>query len=506
MRALISVSDKEGIVEFAKELAKLNVEILSTGGTAKILRENGVVTKDVSDFTNFPEMLDGRVKTLHPKIHGGILAIRSNPEHLEQAAKNGIDFIDLVVVNLYPFEQTIKKTNVTFAEAIENIDIGGPTMLRSAAKNHEFVTVVVNPKDYAKVLGELKINGNTTPETRIELAKEVFNHTARYDSLIANFFNQKCEEGVPKQFNLSLKLESSLRYGENPHQKAALYGNFFEVLQQQHGKELSFNNINDANAAVNLIREFEEPTAAILKHTNPCGVGTGKTLFEAYTKAFSTDTKSPFGGVVVFNGTLDLETAKEVSKIFTELIIAPDFEKDAFEHLSKKKNVRILKLNFSAINPKELDLKRVANGILVQENDLESDSENDWKVVTAKKPGENEMQGLKFAWKIVKHVKSNAIVYAENGRTLGIGAGQMSRVDSAKTGVSKAFDENHSLKGAVLASDAFFPFRDGVEEAAKQGITAIIQPGGSVKDDEVIQAANDYGIAMIFTGKRHFRH
>lgn len=505
-RALVSVSDKTGIVQLCKELDKQGIEILSTGGTARLLSENGVRVTQVSDYTGFPEIMNGRVKTLQPKIHGGILADRSKENHLQEAEKMEIGMIDLVVVNLYPFESTIKKPNCTFDEAIENIDIGGPTMLRSAAKNCKFVTVLVDSSDYESVLSEITENGNTSLKTRIELAKKTFNHTSRYDSLIANYLTEQTEEGIPLQFNSNLKLEDVLRYGENPHQKAALYGNFFDVAKQLQGKALSFNNIADANAAICLIREFSKPTVAILKHTNPCGVGQADSIAEAYRRAFSTDTKSPFGGIVVANRTIDEEMASEMSKIFMEVVIAPKFDKSALSILEKKKNLRLLEVDFSEFKANEFDIKKVANGILIQENDFELDKENEWKVVTKAKPTAEQMSALRFAWKVVKHVKSNAIVYANDKRTIGIGAGQMSRVDAAKLGVMKAIDEKNPLEGSVLSSDAFFPFRDGIDEAVKNGVKAIIQPGGSIRDEEVIQAANEAGIAMVFTSKRHFRH
>lgn len=505
-RALVSVSDKTGIVEFCRELEKLGIEVLSTGGTAKLLSENGISVTQVSDYTGFPEIMNGRVKTLQPKIHGGILADRSKENHLQEAEKMGIGMIDLVVVNLYPFETTIQKENCDFDDAIENIDIGGPTMLRSSAKNCKFVTILVDSSDYGKILSEISENGNTTLDTRIELAKKTFNHTSRYDSLIANYLTELTEEEIPQQFNSNLKLEDVLRYGENPHQKAALYGNFFDVVKQLQGKALSFNNIADANAAICLIREFTKPTVAILKHMNPCGVGQAESIAEAYRRAFSTDTKSPFGGIVVANRTIDEAMANEMKKIFMEVVIAPKFDEIALAILGKKKNLRLLEVDFEAFDSEEFDIKKVANGILIQENDFEIDQEDEWKVVTEAKPTEEQMSALNFAWKVVKHVKSNAIVYTDDKRTLGIGAGQMSRVDAAKLGVMKANDENNSLENSALGSDAFFPFRDGIDEAAKNGVKAIIQPGGSIRDDEVIQAANEAGIAMVFTSKRHFRH
>ncbi|KAA3601600.1 MAG: bifunctional phosphoribosylaminoimidazolecarboxamide formyltransferase/IMP cyclohydrolase PurH [Calditrichaeota bacterium] len=505
-RALVSVSDKTGIVDFCRELDKQGIEILSTGGTAKLLSENGVAVIQVSDYTGFPEIMNGRVKTLQPKIHGGILADRSKENHLQEAKEMEIGLIDLVVVNLYPFESTIKKPNCTFDDAIENIDIGGPTMLRSSAKNCKFVTVLVDSSDYEKALSEISESGNTKLETRIELAKKTFNHTSRYDSLIANYLTEQSEEVIPQQFNSNLKLESVLRYGENPHQKAALYGNFFDVVKQLQGKELSFNNIADANAAISLIREFSKPTVAILKHMNPCGVGQADSIAEAYRRAFSTDTKSPFGGIVVANRTIDEEMAEEMAKIFMEVVIAPKFDKTALAILGKKKNLRLLEVDFSEFKINEFDIKKVVNGILIQENDFEIDKEEDWKIVTKAQPTAEQMSALRFAWKVVKHVKSNAIVYANDKRTIGIGAGQMSRVDAAKLGVMKAVDEKNPLGGSVLSSDAFFPFRDGIDEAVQNGVKAIIQPGGSIRDEEVIQAANEAGIAMIFTGKRHFRH
>jgi phosphoribosylaminoimidazolecarboxamide formyltransferase / IMP cyclohydrolase len=506
-RALISVSDKAGLVDFARDLAALGIEIISTGGTSKLLQKEGIATTEISTYTGFPEMMDGRVKTLHPKVHGGLLHLRDNPEHVAQAEAHGIKPIDLVVVNLYPFEETIAKPDVTLDEAIENIDIGGPSMLRSAAKNYRSVTVVTDPADYKDVLDILQANdGETTLQLRERLAIKVFVTTAKYDGAIADFLNK--EKECASSFSLSLPLVGQLRYGENPHQTAALYGRFDEHFEKLHGKELSYNNILDITAASELIEEFTEPTVAILKHTNPCGVGSDPDLREAWDKAFATDKQAPFGGIIITNRKLTEPLAKAISEIFSEVIIAPDFEPDARALLQKKKNLRLMrKLACPAPDPDEdVLIRSVAGGVLVQSRDLEPDTDFASKVVTERKPTKADLAAMLFAWRVVKHVKSNAIVYAAKDRTLGIGAGQMSRVDASRIAIWKAADAGLSLKGCALGSDAFFPFPDGLIAAAEAGATSAIQPGGSVKDAEVIAAANERKMAMICTGVRHFKH
>jgi phosphoribosylaminoimidazolecarboxamide formyltransferase / IMP cyclohydrolase len=507
-RALLSVSDKTGLVEFARFLAGRGVELISTGGTAKALRDAGVKVIELSDYTGFPEMMDGRVKTLHPKVHGGLLQRRDLATHREQAQKHGIPTIDLVVVNLYPFEQTVAKPDCTAELAIENIDIGGPSMLRSAAKNHEAVTVVVDPADYASVQKEMEKGGDTTSVTRQKLAAKVFRHTSHYDHLISSYLTRLAEtDPLQETAGILRRRAQALRYGENPHQKAALYGNFLESFRQRHGKELSYNNVLDLSAAAGLIAEFREaePTLAILKHTNPCGVGTGKKLAEAWEKAFATDRLAPFGGIIAANRPLDGETAKAIAEIFSEVILAPSFSPEALQILQAKKNLRLIENHEKG--GAGWDFRSVrGGGLLVQEADESGDLERDWKVVTKRQPSEAEMRAMRFGWKVVRHVKSNAIVYSSEDRTLGIGAGQMSRVDSSRIAVWKAGEAKLSLKGSTVASDAFFPFPDGLEAAAQAGATAAIQPGGSVKDPEVIAAADRLGVAMIFTGRRHFRH
>ena len=507
-RALLSVSDKSGLVEFAKFLAGKGVELISTGGTAKSLREAGVQVTELSDYTGFPEMMDGRVKTLHPKVHGGLLQRRDLEGHREQARKHGIPPIDLVVVNLYPFEQTVAKPDCTTELAIENIDIGGPSMLRSAAKNHDAVTVVVDPDDYAIVRKEMEQGGDTSGETRRKLAAKVFRHTSHYDHLISSYLTRQVEpDPIQETAGIVRRKAQALRYGENPHQKAALYGGFLEAFHQLHGKELSYNNVLDLSAAAGLIAEFreEEPTLAILKHTNPCGVGTGKKLAEAWEKAFATDRQAPFGGIIAANRPLDGETAKAIAEIFSEVILAPSFLPEALQVLQAKKNLRLIENREKGGAGWDFRTVR-GNGLLVQESDERGDQEKDWKVVTKRKPTEAEMRAMRFGWKVVRHVKSNAIVYAAADRTLGIGAGQMSRVDSSRIAVWKAGEAKLALQGSAVASDAFFPFPDGLEAAAQAGATAAIQPGGSVKDAEVIAAADRLGVAMVFTGRRHFRH
>src|SRR5580765_7810082 len=503
-RALISVSDKTGVAKFARQLERQGVDIISTGGTAELLRKEKIPVRDISSFTAFPEVLEGRVKTLHPRVHGGLLYKRGNETHEAEAREAGFEPIDLVVVNLYPFEETIRKPNVTLAEAIENIDIGGPSMIRSAAKNYESVTVVVDPADYDAVLENMgKHDGETTLKLRERLAIKAFNRTAEYDRVIANFLNK--QQKTDASFSLSLPLAMRLRYGENPHQEAALYGDFDICFEKLQGKELSFNNILDISAATNLIAEFEAPTVAILKHTNPCGVGSDPDLRKAWEKAFSTDKQAPFGGIIVCNRPLTESVAKVVSEIFSEVIIAPDFEIEARAILQKKKNLRLIRL---LTPPKEArpttDLRSVCGGVLVQDADV--DGELTTKVVTKRRPTKAELNAMLFGWRVVKHVKSNAIVYAKSDRTLGIGAGQMSRVDASRIAVWKAKEGGLSLKGSAVASDAFFPFPDGLIAAAEAGATCAIQPGGSIRDEEVIAAANERKMAMIFTGVRHFRH
>lgn len=510
-RALLSVSDKTGLVAFARVLESVGIEIISTGGTARVLRSAGIKVVDISEYTGFPEILDGRVKTLHPKIHGGLLYIRGNKEHEETIEKYEIEPIDLVVVNLYPFENTIAKPDVTLFEAIENIDIGGPSMLRSAAKNHESVTVVVDPSDYLVVATEIKNTGTTSLETRRKLAAKVFARTAAYDAAIAAYLekNFKLEDELPSIFTATLPRVQNLRYGENPHQRAALYGRFDEYFRQLHGKELSYNNILDLTAAASLIGEFmkDPPTLAILKHTNPCGVGQGATLKEAWDKAYATDKQAPFGGIIAVNKTLDGDCANAIAEIFSEVIIAPDFTTEAFQILQKKKNLRLMQM----VKPPSVDYKYEirsvgANSILVQQPDNSTAPESQWKVVTQRPPTPDELSAMRFGWRIVKYVKSNAIIFVSSDRTLGIGAGQMSRVDASRIAIWKAAEAGLPLQGSVVCSDAFFPFPDGLIAAAQAGATAVIQPGGSVRDQAVIDAANQHNIAMVFTGTRHFRH
>ncbi len=502
--ALISVTDKTGIVEFAKKLANLHIKILSTGGTAKVLREAGIPVTDVSEYTGFPEIMDGRVKTLHPKIHGGLLAVRKDKKHMEEAQKNGISMIDLVVVNLYEFEKNA---------GIENIDIGGPSMLRSAAKNFEFVTVVTDPADYNLVAGEIEKNGDTTLETRKNLAWKVFERTASYDRAIANYF--RGELGKPEPLELHYEKVYKLRYGENPHQKAAFFRNPLNHdanvtnAKVLHGKELSFNNIVDANSALELVKEFEKPSSAFIKHNNPCGVASADTIEEAFDLGFNVDTKSAFGSVIALNRPVTKAIAEYIkkNKIFVELIICPSFEPDALEILMEKPNIRLLETGQLALDTEKRDIKKVAGGVLVQAANTYVVTEKDLKVVTKKQPTEQEIRAMLFANKVCKHVMSNSVVFAksENGHDFvtGVGAGQMSRVDSVWIAAKKGGER---VKGSVMASDAFFPFPDGVEEAAKAGATAIISPGGSVKDAEVIEVADKLGLAMVFSGIRLFRH
>jgi phosphoribosylaminoimidazolecarboxamide formyltransferase/IMP cyclohydrolase len=514
-RALISVSDKTGLVPFAQILAKAGIEILSTGGTARTLREAGLTVKDVSEYTGFPEMLDGRVKTLHPKVHGGLLFIRGNETHEAAVRTHNIQPIDLVVVNLYPFEQTVAKPDVSLHDAIENIDIGGPSMLRSAAKNHDSVTAVVDPFDYAEVAKQISGSGNTTLELRRKLAAKVFARTAAYDGAIAAHLQKEFKpaptSSLPASLNIFAPLAQPLRYGENPHQAAALYGGFNEFFQQLHGKELSYNNILDLTAAANLIAEFSDdpPTLAILKHTNPCGVGQSTHLREAWDKAFATDKQAPFGGIIAVNRPLDGACAEAIAEIFSEVIIAPDFSAEALAILQKKKNLRLLKMPLwpRLWSSQVWDMRSVpADSFLLQERDLKTTARADLKIVTRRQPTDDEWRAMLFGWRVVKHVKSNAIVYGAPDRTLGIGAGQMSRVDASRIAVWKAGEARLLLKGSVVCSDAFFPFPDGLIAAAEAGATAAIQPGGSVRDAEVITAADERNISMAFTGTRHFRH
>ncbi len=519
-RALISVFDKTGIVDFAKRLAAMKIEILSTGGTAKLLRENGVAVRDVSDFTGWPEMLGGRVKTLHPKVHGGLLFRRNYADDRKQAAEHGIAPIDLVVVNLYPFEATAAKPGLTAEELIENIDIGGPTMLRSAAKNFESVTAVSDPADFERVAKEIESAGDTTLATRLELARKVFATTSRYDGMITMELERlasangqvalQARPTLPERVHLALWRQQELRYGENPHQTAALYvpaGRAPEGLaaaKQLQGKELSYNNFVDLEAARSLAAEFKNPAAAIIKHNNPCGTAEQASLREAYLKALACDPVSAFGGVLAFNREVDAATAEEVAKLFVECIAAPGFAARAKEIFAAKKNLRLLELPPGGLEPeRELQLKRVLGGMLVQQPDLGELNDSELRTVTKRMPTPEEMHTMRFAWKVAKHVKSNAIVFAKDGATVGVGAGQMSRVDSVKLAVMKA---QAPLAESVVASDAFFPFPDGVEEAAKAGATAVIQPGGSVRDPELIAAADRLGLAMVFTGMRHFLH
>jgi phosphoribosylaminoimidazolecarboxamide formyltransferase/IMP cyclohydrolase len=511
-RALISVSDKQGIVEFAKGIAELGFEILSTGGTARVLKENGVPVTEVSEVTGFPECLDGRVKTLHPNIHAGLLAIRSNRQHMEQLAKLNIKPIDLVVINLYPFKQTVQKPGVSREEAIENIDIGGPTMLRAAAKNYQDVAVLVDPADYDAVLDELKELGDLSIDTKFKLCAKVFRHTAHYDAVITGYFEKQLDAGFPDTLTVTYEKVQNLRYGENPHQKAAFYrevGNISGALvnaRQLHGKELSFNNINDTNGALELLKEFDDQRVVVIgvKHTNPCGVGTAGTVFEAWNKAYECDPVSIFGGIVAANRTIDADTAAAINEIFVEIVIAPGYTDDALKILTSKKNIRVLELDNIAKRDtgSDMDFKKVNGGLLVQDMDLQLTGDQ-LQFVTREKPDTSAIEDLMLAWKVVKHIKSNGIVIAKDGQTLGIGPGQVNRIWAVENAIRQSrFD----LEGAVMASDAFFPFADCVEAAAAAGIKAIIQPGGSLRDNDSIEAADRHGIAMVFTGIRHFKH
>ncbi|MBX7171875.1 MAG: bifunctional phosphoribosylaminoimidazolecarboxamide formyltransferase/IMP cyclohydrolase [Pyrinomonadaceae bacterium] len=536
-RALISVSDKTGVIDFAKELAEFGVNIISTGGTAKSLREAGLQVTEVSEVTNFPEMMDGRVKTLHPKIHGAFLALRDNENHVQSMNEHGIEPIDLVCVNLYPFEQTIAKSGVELAEAVENIDIGGPAMIRSASKNWRDVAVVTDAKLYESIIAELKANdGSLSLETRQRLAALAYTRTASYDLAISSYLAKQLSaedleflepfnplgdlafieteieaesEDLSEYKTIELAKVTDLRYGENPHQKAALYtteetGGIAQA-EQLHGKEMSYNNYVDAEAAWNLVQDFDELAVTIIKHTNPSGVGTGENNLEAYKRALSTDPVSAFGGIVALNRAVDAETAKATNEVFTEVVVAPDFESDALEIFQTKKNLRVLRVAETK-NRSNFTYKQISGGMLVQEKDLYCVSESDLKFVTERKPTDDEIKSMLLAWKVCKHVKSNAIVFANENQTLGVGAGQMNRVDSVRIAAMRAERFELPLQNAAMASDAFFPFRDNIDEAAKFGISAIIQPGGSVRDEEVIQACNEHGLAMALTGIRHFNH
>jgi phosphoribosylaminoimidazolecarboxamide formyltransferase / IMP cyclohydrolase len=513
-RALLGVSDKTGLVDFARVLQRHGVEILSTGGTKAELEKGGVRVKSVEDFTGSPEMLDGRVKTLHPKIHGGILARRAEPSHQQQMRQHGIEPIDLVVVNFYPFEQTVAKLNVSLEEAIENIDIGGPTLVRAAAKNHDDVAVVVDPADYAAIAQELAANGGaTTAQTRWRLARKAFARVTAYDCAISNYLGTRSgvEDNGPlgETFSLSMEREQGLRYGENPHQQGALYGNFLKIAEQLHGKELSYNNVIDISSAINLIIEFQsEPKAvvAILKHNTPCGVGVADTMKAAWDKAFATDPDSPFGGIIIANRPWDLEFARTVDELFTEVLIGPDFEPGVLEFLRKNKNRRVMRFHPEAIHRAEFDLKRVLGGVLVQTPDLAIENPREAKVVTRRAPNESELRAMEFGIKVCKHVKSNAIAFVTEDRTLAVGGGATSRIDPVYSAREKAERLKVSLQGSVLVSEAMFPFPDGPLLAAEAGATAIAQPGGAMRDSKVIEAADKYGLAMVFTGIRHFRH
>ncbi len=518
MKALISVSDKTGIVEFAKELEKLNIQIISTGGTYKVLKENGLNVTEISELTGFPECLDGRVKTLHPKVHAGILAMRSKPSHMEQLKELGIDTIDIVVVNLYPFKQTMLKDSVTREEAVENIDIGGPTMLRSAAKNYQDVSVITDPLDYEKVLEELRKNGKVSVDTNFYLMQKVFEHTASYDTMIFNYLRkERNDTSYPQELSLTFEKVQEMRYGENPHQTGALYKEIgkcegsLTTAKQLNGKELSFNNINDTNGALELLKEFDEPTVVACKHGNPCGVGSSDDIYKAWKKAYTADTTSIFGGIVVLNRELTKEIAEEMSEIFLEVIVAPSYEKEALEILCRKKNVRVLELpDISVKQPSNsYDIKKINGGIIIQSIDSKLlDEDNNYEIITNRAPTKEELEDLLFTWKIVKHTKSNAIVIGKNKQSVGIGPGQVNRIWSTKQCFEHAKEliGEDASKGAVLASDAFFPFDDCVEAAHEAGITAIIQPGGSLNDKLSIDKCNEYNMAMIFTKMRHFKH
>ncbi len=508
-RALISVSDKSGLVPFVQELVSLGYEIISTGGTKKALEDAGINTISISEVTNFPEIMDGRVKTLHPNVHGALLCVRDNEDHVKQVKELGIDYIDLVAVNLYPFKQTLLKDGVSHEEIIENIDIGGPSMLRSASKNYASIPVLVDPSDYEVVIEELK-NGETTLATRTRLAAKVFRHTASYDAIIAQYLSEKVGEVYPESFTLTYEKVQDLRYGENPHQSAAFYKAYnpkysIANAKQLHGKELSYNNIQDANACIEVLKDFEEPCCVGMKHMNPCGVGIGASAEEAWDKAYEADSTSIFGGIVSFNREVDVNTATKLSAIFLEIIIAPSFNEEAFNILSQKKNIRLLQLDTSLEVNNKLRVTNVNDGLLVQEMDVKEMDVDSFECVTNKKPSAEEMEQLLMAWKIVKHVKSNAIVLVKDNMSVGVGAGQMNRVGAAKIAIEQA-QENGKCAGSVMGSDAFFPMPDTVEAAIQAGVSAIIQPGGSIKDQLSIDVCNEHGIAMIFTKTRHFKH
>ncbi|MBL1230362.1 bifunctional phosphoribosylaminoimidazolecarboxamide formyltransferase/IMP cyclohydrolase [Enterococcus sp. BWB1-3] len=509
-RALISVSDKTGVADFARKLTELGIEIISTGGTKVMLEQEGISTIGIEEVTDFPEMMDGRVKTLHPKIHGGLLGRRDLPDHMAAMTEHNIQPIEIVCVNLYPFKETILKPDVSVAEAIENIDIGGPSMLRSAAKNHQFVTVVVDPKDYSTVLEELQSQRETTFETRQKLAAKVFRHTAAYDALIGTYLTDLVGESEPETLTFTYELKQPLRYGENSHQQAAFYQDALPVpfsiasAKQLHGKELSYNNIKDGDAAIRIAREFDQPAVVAVKHMNPCGIGIGEDIFSAYNNAYAADPVSIFGGIIVLNREVDQATAEKMHELFLEIIIAPGFSDEAFAILSKKKNLRLMTLDFTHKDEAHDDEKvTVLGGLLIQNQDVVKEDPEEWKVVTKRQPTAQEMTAMAFAWKAVKHVKSNAIVLANDHQTVGIGAGQMNRVGSVQIAIEQAGEK---VSDAVLASDAYFPMGDSVEYAAKHGIKAIVQPGGSIRDQESIDMADKYGIAMVFTDVRHFRH
>ncbi|MBS2967545.1 bifunctional phosphoribosylaminoimidazolecarboxamide formyltransferase/IMP cyclohydrolase [Metabacillus sp. KIGAM252] len=508
-RALISVSNKENLVPFAKRLGELGIEVISTGGTKKMLQEAGVNAIGISEVTGFPEIMDGRVKTLHPAIHGGLLAVRDNESHMNQLKENGIQPIDLVVVNLYPFKETISKPDFTFDEAVENIDIGGPGMLRASAKNHGDVTVIVDPADYETVLAQIEKDGDTNLEFRRRLAAKVFRHTAAYDALIAEYMTSITGEENPDTLTVTYEKKQDLRYGENPHQQAVFYQTPLKrkasiaEAKQLHGKELSYNNIKDADAALQIVREFEAPAAVAVKHMNPCGVGTADTIEQAYQRAFEADPTSIFGGIIALNREVDAATAGKLHEIFLEIIIAPTFSKEALEILTSKKNLRLLTIEQEEKGVPAKQLVSVAGGMLIQDEDALTFDDAVVSIPTKREPTEQEWKDLKLAWKVVKHVKSNAIVLAKDEMTIGIGAGQMNRVGSAKIAIEQA---GAKAEGSAMGSDAFFPMGDTVEAAAKAGVTAIIQPGGSIKDEESIRAADEHGITMVFTGIRHFKH
>ena len=510
-KALISVSNKTGLLDFVKQLIHCDYQIISTGGTYKLLSENGIPVTMIDEVTGFPEIMDGRVKTLHPKVHGGLLCLRDNEKHIAQAKENKIEMIDMVVVNLYPFKETIAKENVPFEEAIENIDIGGPGMLRSAAKNHIFVTVICDAADYSKVIEEIKTHGDTTFETRQQLAAKVFRHTAAYDATIAGYLSEKVGVEEPENLTLTFTKKQSLRYGENPHQKACFYagkpqGFSMAYAQQLHGKELSYNNIQDGDAALNIVKEFtDEPVMVAIKHKNPCGVGIGQNVREAWQRCYDADPVSIYGGIVATNQTIDEATAEAMKNVFLEIILAPKFTEKALEILTAKKNIRLMTFEVSRKNEDKDVLLSVNGGLLVQEADRATAQDYEFNIVTEKKPADAEMNDLLFAMKVCKHVKSNAITLAKDMRTVGVGAGQTNRVGAAHIALEQAKAAGYT-NGLVLASDAFFPFSDVVEMAHRYGVTAIIQPGGSVRDEDSIKACNELGISMIFTGKRHFKH